>query len=555
VNESPPTYAVGERHSFWVSPSGGRPHVEVAAELRLVSHHAYWYVQDGLEVSDEQLRSSASTFDSTIYPRVRGLLGSEAFPGVDNDPRITILNSSALGVAGYISSADGYPRWAQPKSNERQMIYVNARSVRVGSSSYFTTLSHEFTHLVQLNINPGEETWLKEGLGQLVPMLVFPDQWRRPTGFEINPDLSLTAWGQEVASAAPVTARYEAAGQFLAYIMDRFGDDSLEKMLSTNSAGGRGIDAFLARQNASEVFTDLFREWVAANAMGNRPSETGPWYRSRAPGKPLARTLTPAEPDRASVAQFGSRYYDLDAPGGFRLEFSGATTVPLLIEPPVSGSAWYAGAADTALSTLIARADLRNLDRASLSFRIWHDLEPNFDYVYLAISPDGGRSWQLIEADGMSSANPTGNSLGFGYTGRSGNGDFAQWLDQDVDLSLCAGHECLVAFLSVSDDAIQHAGTAIESPLVLAGNGSPVTVQWTSTGWARVGQLLPQAWVVSAIEMANDQATLLPLSVDDNGRASHVFSQGVERAVVAVSAGTPFTLQRGAYEIGLASGH
>src|SRR5206468_6069444 len=120
-----------------------------------------------------------------------------------------------------------------------------------------------------------------------------------------------------------------------------------------------------------------------------------------------------------------------------------------------------------------------------------------------------------------------------------------------VDLSAYTGGERLLAFFYVTDDAIQHAGAAIDSPLLSAGTASPMGVDWISTGWSRVGQLLPQEWVVSAVELHGEQASPLRLQIDEDGRAEHQFNSETERAVVAISAATPLTLQRGSYGVRL----
>ena len=60
-----------------------------------------------------------------IYPRpTAACFGPEVSPGVDNDPRITVLIAPVPGVGGYFSSADAYPRAISPYSNQRDMIYL-----------------------------------------------------------------------------------------------------------------------------------------------------------------------------------------------------------------------------------------------------------------------------------------------------------------------------------------------------------------------------------------------------------------------------------------------
>src|SRR5205807_350485 len=94
------------------------------------------------------------------------------FPGIDNDPRVTIFNGDVPGLAGYVSSTDSYPSSLRPFSNGREIIYLNTQIGPLGGAEYLATLTHELTHLVHWNVNPSEETWAKEGLGFLMPSLV-----------------------------------------------------------------------------------------------------------------------------------------------------------------------------------------------------------------------------------------------------------------------------------------------------------------------------------------------------------------------------------------------
>ena len=66
---------------------------QVEAELRFTSNHAYFYVEKNIWQSDWQnyLQKIGQEFDQNIYPKLTENYGSEWNPGIDNDPRITIL--------------------------------------------------------------------------------------------------------------------------------------------------------------------------------------------------------------------------------------------------------------------------------------------------------------------------------------------------------------------------------------------------------------------------------------------------------------------------------
>src|SRR5207248_1788662 len=151
------------------------------------------------------------------------IVGSEAFPGVDNDPRVTIFNGEVTGVAGYVSAPDGFPRTVYPFSNEREMVYLNLRALEPGTLEYHLTLAHEFTHLVHQNVSLTDDTWVKEGLADLVAATLFPERGLASGTFFSRPDVQLTSWSGGEAGGPPVSAHYQAAAWFLRYLVDRYG--------------------------------------------------------------------------------------------------------------------------------------------------------------------------------------------------------------------------------------------------------------------------------------------------------------------------------------------
>ena len=126
VNLTPPNYPVGTRHLFNIADVTKRTYFTATATIKVVTEHAYWYVKDGFNVNTTALQNSARYFEDHIYPTNREAFGSEINPGVDNDPHITILLAPVPGVGGYFSNSDAYPRIVNPRSNEREMIYISS---------------------------------------------------------------------------------------------------------------------------------------------------------------------------------------------------------------------------------------------------------------------------------------------------------------------------------------------------------------------------------------------------------------------------------------------
>ena len=206
---------IGETRSFFVDSSYdlyGRK--EISATLQKITNQLYFYVDatwwDKLDYSkkreiDEKLYNLGDEFERKIYPILTSTFGSEAKPGIDRDERITILIQPIIREAGgYFNSGDVYSRLQNPKSNEREMIYLNAEHIDIPLAKVF--LAHEFTHLITVNQkdllrNVTEEVWLNEARAEYAPTLLgYDDTYkgsnleRRVEAFLEEPNDSLTEW-------------------------------------------------------------------------------------------------------------------------------------------------------------------------------------------------------------------------------------------------------------------------------------------------------------------------------------------------------------------------
>ena len=133
VADNPESLKEGRVDIFWLADLDRLEVYESRFELALVSPHAYWYVEVGGEANRADLERSAEAFEERIYPAVTAVFGSEWSPGVDGDPRVTIVNGSLRSVGGYFNSSDEYPRAVFSYSNQREMIYINTSFIPIGS--------------------------------------------------------------------------------------------------------------------------------------------------------------------------------------------------------------------------------------------------------------------------------------------------------------------------------------------------------------------------------------------------------------------------------------
>ncbi len=119
---------VGDRQKFWVQNTDTAAHFQVAATLRYITTHSYFWVADGIDVSDADIDPLMNTFENKIYPTDREFFGSEWTPGVDGDPHIYLLYVHGIGqsTAGYFSAQDEYNPLVSPYSNGHEMFIFSA---------------------------------------------------------------------------------------------------------------------------------------------------------------------------------------------------------------------------------------------------------------------------------------------------------------------------------------------------------------------------------------------------------------------------------------------
>jgi hypothetical protein len=163
-----------------------------------------------------------------------------------------------------------------------------------------------------------------------------------------------------------------------------------------------------------------------------------------------------------------------------------------------SGHFWWSSRADGADSRLTGRFDLRGVTTATLGFKLWHDLEENWDFAYFLASTDGGATWAKIPTARTTDHDPNGNNFGTGLTGRSGG-----WIEETLDLSKYAGNEVLVRFEVVTDDAVHLSGLAVDDLAIdaigFADDVESESPAWQPEGFLRVPPAVRQPWAVQVI--------------------------------------------------------
>lgn len=543
-----PVEQVGDERTFWVTDVNTARHFPLTATLRFATPHLALYLQNGLASSDADLRRSAEIFETVIYPCVRGLFGSEWTPGVDGDPRLTVLVGNIPGVAGYYSSADQYPTAVNPFSNQREMFYLNAGAIRLGSEQFLGTMAHEFLHMVQWANDPAEETWVNEGLAELSAELCGTGA-SFVNAFASNPNTQLTSWASNPSAAAP---NYGAAYLFMRYLAGRFGREALADLVREPGRGIAGVEAWLARRGGPR-FDEVFKDWTVANLL-NQPN-SGRYGYDRLSLRIAPRlTLNQFGSETGMVRQYGTQYVELRLPGDATIRFEGETTVKLIGAEPRSGRRfWWSNRSDAMDSTLTRAVDLTGVSAATLEFAAWYDLERNWDYAYVMVSTDDGRTWDVLPARGSVSNPEAGLTFGPGWTGISG-GQRPEWVEERVDLTPYAGKRILLRFEVITDDAVNHEGFAVDDlriPEIGWTDNAESENDWQANGFVLLQNEAPQLFQVQLVRIGRE-TTVEDVPLDPTNRGV-VTIRGVggaiQRAVLVISAVTPVTTREASFRL------
>jgi hypothetical protein len=541
----------GTRQTFWASNVDTDENFRVEAELAYATDHVYFWVDTDVSYDRGDVRELVDRFEQDSYPTTRSFFGSEWSPGVDGDPHLFILYARGLGfsVAGYYSSKDQLAPVVHEYSNGHEMFYLNADTMELRGDFADGVLTHEFQHMIHFYRDRNEQSWMNEGFSELAAFLGGYDLGGSDYAYTVDTDITLTYW-----PSPPDGAHYGQAFLFLAYVLDRFGAEATRTLVGDTANGLDSIDQLL--ESLGEYGADgepiradeVYRDWATALLLQDGDVAEGQYAidilgYSLDVGAGERIEDCPAEAWQSSVSQYGVDYIQIDCSGEYQLRFSGAPTVEVVPADPHSGEfAFWSNRGDESDMTLTRAFDLRGVEApVALSYWVWHDLEEDYDYVYLEASGDGGKTWQILRTPSATSEDPSGNSYGWAYNGFSGGGGQAEWIEETVDLSAFAGSEILLRFEYVTDAAVNGEGFLLDDVQLEAigysedfesGEGG-----WDAQGFVRLYNLLPQTYRVVLVTRG-DEVQVAELQLDDTQTGSLPLSLSSGEGATLVVIGT-----------------
>ena len=552
-------YQVGDTETFWISNSDTAEHSQIQATLQYITPHSYFWVEEGTPVDEGDMKRLMDTFEEKIYPTDREFFGSEANPGVDGDPHIYVIYATSIGhnIAGYFSSSDSYNPLVREYSNAHE-TYVLGTSQNLGDDYTYATLAHEFVHMIQNASDRNDVSWMNEGFAEVGAFLNGYDIGGADWFYVQNPDLQLNTWVDN--SSPDFSAHYGQSFLYLTYFLDRFGEEATKALTNNPENDLPSVDGTLAELNITDPETgnvitadDVFMDWAVAMLLKDESVGDGRYTFKNYPNAPQVTSTESISgcPNSVSstVNQYGIDYYTINCEGDHTLRFNGSTVVGLLPVSANSGSyMFWSNRGDESDMTLTREFDFTGVSGPiNMSFAMWHDLETDYDYVFLEASTDG-ENWEILTTPSGTGEDPSGNSYGWGWNGQTNS-----WVTEEVDLSQFAGQSVQIRFEYITDAALNGEGFLLDDIRVDAinyqedfesGDGG-----WEAAGFVRVENTLPQTYrltlitkgdttTVTHVDLNEDQTAEIPLSLASG-----------EEAVLVITGTTRFTRLPAAYQI------
>lgn len=366
---------------------------------------------------------------------------------------------------------------------------------------YEGTFAHEWQHLLHYYTDPFEGNWINEGLSDFAQTLtgyvdgtlsVFQRGFDNhincflgfgsvQTPFNTNPrdcggpENSLNLWG-EGDNPSKVLADYGNAYSFMLFLFDRYGTDFMSRLHQDGALQGlASLDAALEAEGAHDMYRVIhdYQTMVLVDKI------VGDSRRGIMLGVPKSRVTTPSlrstvnfgNPDAFNdpgAAPNGADFVPLRKANGSdlagrdlrSLQFTGAQTLPPLPlqwtvvpnDPDRAGNpVLWSGDGNNLNSTAVTSVTVPTAD-PTLRFLAKYGAEFGFDYGYVVVSTDGGKTYTAIAGDKTAPA-PLGPGL---------NGTTVGFEPHSFNLAAYAGQTIHLGFRYVSDGGVNEGGLLVD---------------------------------------------------------------------------------------------
>ncbi|GAA2098065.1 hypothetical protein GCM10009841_10810 [Microlunatus panaciterrae] len=349
--------------------------------------------------------------------------------------------------------------------------------------AYEGTFAHEYQHLLQYYTDPGENTWLNEGLSDYAQTLVGYVDTTIPYGQKgadshiscfqgflgsdtfpyCGAENSLTRWADQ--GSPSILSDYGAAYSFVTYVADTFGEQAVTFLHRDGANGLASLQSYLDDHAPGLRSTDVVHDWATAMAvdgwLDGKATGLNRDQRSRFSSKQLHSAIdwawsgsydSPGAPANGSDYVLGMDGRPVNGNTLGKVQFRGAPSyAPDPLEWTIADGALYAGEGNE-----LDRAAVYSVDvpaGGNLTFTTRYDIEQGWDFGVVQVSTDGGKSYTTLANADTTSTHADGADGKIvsqlpGLTGLSGG-----WRNETFDLSAYAGKSVLLSFRYLTDAA------------------------------------------------------------------------------------------------------
>ena len=405
---------------------------------------------------------------------------------------------------------------------------------------YEGVLAHEFTHLINSDVDGNEDGFVDEGLACIAEQFLYGNA---PSAGQIGEYLvyhrdSLITWN------GAGLEDYGSATLWHDYLWENAGGGTLDTPLAGRVAAGYEDDKF-AETDAK--FTDsgdafiwnlnhnqnnglasvadlvggmtaverLHHDWTLANLLDGRVTAAKWNYRNLALGGPdsdyytiedgiafykqkVGGNMPPTRKNvwRRTITEAWGAYYReyVGSAPGVMMTFTGEPQTG--IAPAAGAYEWYGGTGamlDTSVSRLVGGV----APGSSLTFKTWYDIEDQWDYGYVEASADG-TTWVKLDQVStlpMATADLNGSGAWDGPGGLTGNS--TGWQDAEFSFGALSG-DVWIRFRYRTDEAVNGVGWYVDD--VRAGSyvDDDTDAGWVNNGWQWTDGMQTNDWTADA---------------------------------------------------------
>ncbi|ARI76005.1 immune inhibitor A domain-containing protein [Halobacillus mangrovi] len=485
--------------------------------LRSVGEHVEVWVANDLafpegdpreahQINQEQVDKLATEFDANIYPAATEFFGSpDSLDGTDS-----LLEEFGYVPEGYYEG-DGdnvillidnikdenyndpeYPFFVagffwQTLENymDRNIVTIDSRDwdTRL-ENTFFGTTIHELQHLIHADNDGDETSWVNEGMSTFSEYLGGYGLDSGSINFLLDhPENSLINWDEHVdAQTGPETiADYGLVQLFTLYNYERFGKEFIRYVAKNELNSIQSYENAYKEFGFNVTFNEVYQDFSTALVVDDdqfkegkygfqnidlRNLPTGDGERGFTVNFEKAKTY-----EKEGVPAWGTDFKEFNFTPDDKVEtlsFNGqnfAQNIWESVQDPLGSEneVLWGGEGDELDNNLIFKADLTNVEEATLNFDHFVDIEESWDYGVVQVSTDDGQTWTSL-----SNENTRTDVVDQGYPKIKENvpgftGHFDDYQSETFDLSEYAGQEVHISFRYLTDWGYNDAGWFIDN--------------------------------------------------------------------------------------------